>query len=447
VTDSRSLTGTAEVVFTVQNQDGPPTARAGTTAENNRFSPGATVTLQGDGSTNAVGVANTGLSYAWIQTADATSTAALTSSHMDYVMLSSATAANPTFTAPSTDATLHFRLTVTDTMFTAGTVNSDTARVAVAVELPAAVIVDRVAGNLTEGGTGFGFRACRRSGGGQNVTGAIRVVATISGTPNADDDDVENGDFATTRGGGMTTSSGVLQIGAGADCAEAYNLFYANADRLLEVEEAFRVTLSLEAGADSGGVPVYLAGGVSTTLDRSLADNDSATASIARWDTDGFTEGVSGTVGTAVFRVTVNGAELAEAATITFTVSGGTPPGMTGNDYTVTPAEVGGVYTLTVNPMPDGAPDYAEITLTQADDAEAETPETITVTITGATTTIGTVSIAASPMDAASAVLVDDDGTRMANLSIARATDGDGFTEGASGGAGSTSFTVTLSAA
>ncbi|MDD9827038.1 MAG: hypothetical protein OXU92_01460, partial [Deltaproteobacteria bacterium] len=76
-----------------------------------------------------------------------------------------------------------------------------------------------------------------------------------------------------------------------------------------------------------------------------------------------------------------------------------------------------------------------------------ETPETITVTITGAATTIGTVSIAASPMDAASAVLVDDDGTRMANLSIARATDGDGFTEGASGGAGSTSFTVTLSAA
>ena len=449
VTDSRSLTGTAEVVFTVQNQDGPPTARAGTTAENNRFFPGATVTLQGDGSTNAVGVANTGLTYAWIQTADATSTAALTSSHMDYVMLSSATAANPTFTAPSTDATLHFRLTVTDTMFTAGTVNSDTARVAVAVELPAAVIVDRVAGNLTEGGTGFGFRACRRSGGGQNVTGAIRVVATISGTPNDADDDVENGDFTTARGGGMTTSSGVLQIGAGADCAEAYNLFYANADRLLEFEEAFRVTLSLEPGADSGGVPVYLAGGVSTTLDRSLADNDSATASIARWDTDGFTEGVSGTVGTAVFQVTVNGAELAAAATITFTVSGGTPPapGMMGNDYTVTPAAVGGVYTLTVNPMPDGRPDYAEITLTQVNDAEMETPETITVTITGAATTIGTVSIAASPMDAASAVLVDDDGTRMANLSIARATDGDGFTEGASGGAGSTSFTVTLSAA
>ncbi|MDD9852781.1 MAG: hypothetical protein OXU78_02390, partial [Deltaproteobacteria bacterium] len=449
VTDSRSLTGTSEVVFTVQNQDGPPTARAGTTAENNRFLPGATVTLQGDGSTNAVGVANTGLTYAWIQTADATSSAALASSHMDYVMLSSATAANPTFTAPSTDATLHFRLTVTDTMFTAGTVNSDTARVAVAVELPAAVIVDRVAGNLTEGGTGFGFRACRRSGGGQNVTGAIRVVATISGTPNAADDDVENGDFATARGGSMTTSSGVLQIGAGADCAEAYNLFYANADRLLEVEEAFRVTLSLEPGADSGGVPVYLAGGVSTTLDRSVADNDSATASIARYDDDGFTEGGSGTVGTAAFRVTVNGAELAAAATITFTVSGGTPPapGMMGNDYTVTPAAVGGVYTLTVNPMPDGTPDSAEITLTQVNDAEMETPETITVTITGAATIIGTVSIAASPMDAASAVLVDDDGTRMANLSIARATDGDGFTEGASGGAGSTSFTVTLSAA
>ncbi|MDD9817833.1 MAG: hypothetical protein OXU61_06825, partial [Gammaproteobacteria bacterium] len=130
-------------------------------------------------------------------------------------------------------------------------------------------------------------------------------------------------------------------------------------------------------------------------------------------------------------------------ADVTFTVSGGTPPGTTGNDYTVTPvADAMGAYTLAVTPNSGMTTATGTITLTQVDDNLLENDETVTVTLTAAASS-GTATVSATAASATAALASDD----MAEVSIARAMDNDGFTEGASGSAGQTSFTVSLGAA
>lgn len=103
VTDSAG-NAADEVTRTVTVQDAasdnqPPTSNAG--ADQTNIAAGATVTLNGTGSTDSDG---TIVSYAWTQTAG------------DIVTLISATSASPTFTAPTTAnaQTLTFELTVTD---------------------------------------------------------------------------------------------------------------------------------------------------------------------------------------------------------------------------------------------------------------------------------------------------------------------------------------------
>ena len=92
-------TATDTVTITVNDAASSPTADAG---DDQSVSKGATVTLDGSGSTPVTTGAT--LTYAWTQTDSSGYT----------VTLDDATAVQPTFTAPSAAATLTFQLTVTE---------------------------------------------------------------------------------------------------------------------------------------------------------------------------------------------------------------------------------------------------------------------------------------------------------------------------------------------
>jgi len=112
VRDSQGLEATDTVMFTVLDDDGVPTANIAGDATR-IVGHGGSVTLDGSGSTNGGGVANTELTYAWTQVTTAAGDTAVATG--DRVMgWSGADTASLTFTAPSADDALYFRLQVTD---------------------------------------------------------------------------------------------------------------------------------------------------------------------------------------------------------------------------------------------------------------------------------------------------------------------------------------------
>src|SRR5919109_1759322 len=99
VTDNDGATATDSVKVTINNENQPPTANAGSDQSVNEGDP---VALDGSASTDTDG---TIASYSWTQTAGTA------------VTLSDASSATPSFTAPDVDSagdTLTFELTVTD---------------------------------------------------------------------------------------------------------------------------------------------------------------------------------------------------------------------------------------------------------------------------------------------------------------------------------------------
>ncbi len=116
VTDARNAASTADtvIVTVTAGSNDAPTADGG---DDQTVSEGATVTLDGSGSSDPEGEA---LSYAWTQTSGQT------------VTLSGATTASPRFTAPpqlAADAALVFSLTVTDARNAASTADTVTVTV------------------------------------------------------------------------------------------------------------------------------------------------------------------------------------------------------------------------------------------------------------------------------------------------------------------------------
>jgi len=103
VTDAFGGVSLPDTVDVSVNANGTPIANAG--PDQGGIVAGATVTLDGSGSSDPEGAA---ISYAWTEVDGAGDPIAPT------VTLSSATAQKPTFAAPAAGGTLHFRLVVTD---------------------------------------------------------------------------------------------------------------------------------------------------------------------------------------------------------------------------------------------------------------------------------------------------------------------------------------------
>jgi len=164
VTDAGSNTATDTVTINVLDRDGTPTANAGPDRGwpvSTQTTP-TTVTLNGALSTNGGGVADVDLTYAWIQTSDATSTTPLTAQDAGHVALTGEATSAPTFTAPTAATTLHFLLTVEDTQTsTVASPKTSTDRVVITVQppLPAPVIsvtnFNATEGTVTNGALGL----------------------------------------------------------------------------------------------------------------------------------------------------------------------------------------------------------------------------------------------------------------------------------------------------
>ncbi|MDD9854445.1 MAG: hypothetical protein OXU78_10925, partial [Deltaproteobacteria bacterium] len=259
VTDSQGNSAFSEVIYTVLDKNGTPTSMPGTTNANNRVEIGTMGTLDGDDSTNAGGVADTDLTYSWLQVSAVNTQNFVQTTDPSYAGLSSTTAANPTFTAPSAATTLYFRLRVRDTQ----TTQQHDAWVTVSVVEPRAVIIDQIGASATqaavsEGGS-FGFRATRRDGV-MDVDGALSIVATLSATPSTGDNDYETADFSA--------ASGTLMVAAADNSGSAYNLITVQNDTLLEGTESYRVTFTLTGST----IPVIVSGTSSNTWDGNITD-------------------------------------------------------------------------------------------------------------------------------------------------------------------------------
>ncbi|MCY4245499.1 MAG: hypothetical protein OXE47_09285, partial [Gammaproteobacteria bacterium] len=439
-TDAQGLTGTATAAFTVRDMDGVPTA---TVTGPTMAVQGESVTLSGATSANGGGVADTDLTYAWIQTADATGNTALVSGDPNYVALGGASSNSLTFTAPAAALpTLHFHLTVTDTQ----TNRSATARAQVEVVRSRMAAVTGGAATVAEGATLPAFTLTLSDGVDRTGSDIVTLTYTVAITAAADDTDAAPADFCDGNPLVAQTSfpTNDIELAVGTNTMD-FTLPAICDDDLLEPDERFTLSFRLRGGGlNSATIPAQ-------TITITDADDD-ATVSIARdVDPDHPTSPVTLTTpilensGLATFTVTVSKMPTADL-TVDFTVAG---TGITANDHAISvdgtalaANATGGSVTISAGET------TARIEITASQDDLLEADEAFSVTISNPQGGGGSApGVAASPANAASVTITDDD---TATVSIARDTDATAMppvtaTSPIAESGGSAEFTVSVS--
>ncbi len=315
VTDARneaSAADTVTITVTAGSNDAP-TAEAG---DPQTVAEGATVTLNGSGSTDPEGEA---LTYAWTQTSGET------------VTLSDTTAASPTFTAPeqlTEDAVLVFSLTVTDARSAASA--ADTVTITVTAGANDAPTADA----------------------GDDQTVAEGATVTLDGSGSTDPED-EALDYAWTQTSGETvTLSGATTAAPtftapeqlAADEQLVFSLTVTDARNAASTADTVTVTVTAgtnDAPTADAGDAQTVAEGASVTLDGSGSSDPEGEALTYAWSqTSGETVTLSDTTAesptftapeqltadaTLVFSLTVTDARNAASAadTVTVTVTAG----------------------------------------------------------------------------------------------------------------------------
>ena len=314
-----SVADTVTVAITPGTNDSP-TANAGA---DQTVAEAATVTLSGSTSTDPEGVA---LSYAWTQTSGAT------------VSLSSATAASPTFTAPTqlvSNATLVFSLTVSDGVNTS---TADTVTVTVT-----AGANDAPTANAGSDKSVVGNVTVTLSGSGTDPEGETLSYSwtQTSGTPTVT---LSNASTATASFTSPTISGSVnASLVFTLTVTDARNASSTDTVTVTVVADANNQAPTANAGTDQTGV----AEGATVTLSGSGTDPENEAISYAWSQTAGRTVTLSSTTaasptftapqvvtsnGTLTFSLIVTaGSKSSTADTVDVTITPGTNDSPTAN--------------------------------------------------------------------------------------------------------------------
>ena len=289
VTDARGLASAADTV-TVTVRNGAPAAHAG---PDQTVTEGATVTLDGSASRDPD---NETLTYAWTQTAGTN------------VTLSSATAASPTFTAPSSlsaDATLTFKLVVTDS----GGVASAPDTVTVTVQTNTAPTADAGADQLVAEG----------------------ATVTLDGTGSSDAESrtltyawaQTSGSPSVMLGGAATASPRfTAPTGLAQDAALVFTLTVTDGRGLTDTDT---VTVTVTAASNNqaptadAGADQTISEGLTVTLDGSASRDREGEALTYAWTQTG-TPAVTLSSATAV-KPTFTAPAVAADTTLTFSLT------------------------------------------------------------------------------------------------------------------------------
>ena len=271
-----------------------------------------------------------------------------------------------------------------------GEVTSATGTVETTIVDQGTVTVSVTAGDAVAEGSAATFAV--------SLSGAVASAVTLGWSTS---------DVTATAGSDYTAvSSGTVTFPANTTTSRTLTVS-TRGDSLAEDDETFTVAL------DGTGLPDGVSLGM-TTATGTITDDDALTVSV-RADASSVTEG-----GGATFTVSVTGGESTAAVAVTYMVGG---TATSGTDYTAPSG------TLTL----DAGDSSGTITIATLDDSVLDRGETVSVTLTGATTSLGEVTAGT----AAAETTIIDPGT----VTVSVATDG-AVTEGSS-----STFTVTLSGA